>query len=146
MLDANVLVYADDAQEPSKAARAALLIAFLIETGRAVITPQVLGEYWIAVTRKFSPPMESERAEARIHEYRNFMRVFPYDSVLVAEAVRGVRRYGFHYYDAQVWAAARLAAVDVVLSEDFDSGAEIEGVRFVNPFAEDFDVSAFLAE
>jgi predicted nucleic acid-binding protein len=145
MLDANVLVYADDAREPNEAARAALLIGELVGSGRAVVTPQVLGEYWVVVTRRFSPPMSPERAEARLQEYRTFMRVIPYDSIIVAEAVRGVRRYGFHYYDAQVWAAARLAAVDVVLSEDFDSGAEIEGVRFVNPFAEDFDVSVFLA-
>ena len=37
--------------------------------------------------------------------------------------------------EAQVWAAARLEHVPVVLSEDFADGCEIEGVRFVYPFA-----------
>jgi predicted nucleic acid-binding protein len=145
MLDANVLVYSDDSRNPSKAARARLLIEFLIERGLAAVTPQVLGEYWLAVTRKLATPLPLDVAEARIHEYRNFTRVVPYDSVIVAEAVRGERRYGFHYYDAQIWAAARLAAIDVVLSEDFADGSQIEGVRFVNPFAEGFDMDAFLA-
>jgi predicted nucleic acid-binding protein len=145
MLDANVLVYSDDSRSPSKAARARLLIQFLVERGLAVVTPQVLGEYWLAVTRKLATPLPFDLAEARIHEYRNFARVVPYDSVIVAEAVRGQRRYGFHYYDAQIWAAARLAAIDVVFSEDFADGSQIEGVRFANPFADDFDMDAFLA-
>jgi predicted nucleic acid-binding protein len=145
MLDANVLVYAEDAREPSRAATAEQLLSQLIKQGLAVVTPQVLGEYWLTVTRKLVPAMSLDSAEARIHVYRSFMRVLPYDSVIVAEAVRGARAYGFHYYDAQIWAAARLASVDTVFSEDFADGSQIEGVRFVNPFAQGFDVEAFLA-
>jgi predicted nucleic acid-binding protein len=144
MLDANVIVYADDSRDLSKATVAERLVGHLIKRGLAVVTPQVLGEYWLTATRKLVPPLSPDRAEGRIHEYRNFMRVIPYDSVIVAEAVRGERKYGLHYYDAQIWAAARLAAVDVVFSEDFNDGAEIEGVRFVNPFAPGFDLEAFL--
>ncbi len=33
-----------------------------------------------------------------------------------------------------IWATARDAGVPIVLSEDFQDGREIEGVRFVNPF------------
>jgi hypothetical protein len=32
----------------------------------------------------------------------------------------------------------------IVLSEDFSAGAVLEGVRFVNPFAGDFDLDAWL--
>jgi len=42
------------------------------------------------------------------------------------------------YYDAQIWAAARLNQIPVVFSEDFNSGSTLEGVQFVNPFASDF--------
>lgn len=44
------------------------------------------------------------------------------------------------YYDAQIWACARLNHIPVVLSEDFQDGQTLEGVRFVDPFAEDFVV------
>jgi len=37
-------------------------------------------------------------------------------------------------WDAQIWAAARLNQIPVVVSEDFNSGSMTEGVRFVNPF------------
>lgn len=41
--------------------------------------------------------------------------------------------------DAQIWAAARLHGLSLILSKDFDLGAVIEGVRFANPFAAGFD-------
>ena len=60
---------------------------------------------------------------------------------VVLEAVRGVRDHRLSYYDAQVWAVARLGQVPVVLSEDFSPGSVLEGVAFVDPFAREFDVS-----
>lgn len=66
--------------------------------------------------------------------------------VTIALALEGVSRFGFSYYDAQIWAAAKLAGASVVLSEDFADGLDADGVRFVNPFAPDFDVDAFLGD
>ncbi len=58
--------------------------------------------------------------------------------MVVLEALRGVRDHQLSYYDAQVWATARLNQVPVIFSEDFKPNATLEGVRFVNPFASDF--------
>jgi predicted nucleic acid-binding protein len=49
-----------------------------------------------------------------------------------------VQQYQFSFWDAQIWAAARLSQAPVVLSEDFNPGAVIEGVRFVDPFGSGF--------
>jgi predicted nucleic acid-binding protein len=49
------------------------------------------------------------------------------------------------YYDAQIWACARVNRIPLVLSEDFADGTVVEGVRFANPFAEGFDLDALLA-
>jgi len=57
-----------------------------------------------------------------------------------AEAGRGVRDYKLAYYDAQIWATAKLNQVPVVFSEDFNDGQVLEGVRFVNPFAMGFNL------
>ena len=57
--------------------------------------------------------------------------------------MRGVKDHRFGYYDAQIWAIAKLNQVPVVLSEDFASGASVEGVTFSNPFEEAFDIMAF---
>ena len=61
---------------------------------------------------------------------------------MVLEAVRGLRDHGFPYYDAQIWAAARLNQIPIVLSEDFASGSTVEGVTFIDPFAEGFRVDS----
>jgi hypothetical protein len=37
------------------------------------------------------------------------------------------------YYEAQIWAVARLGQVGVILSEDFNPCAVLDGVSFTNP-------------
>jgi len=64
---------------------------------------------------------------------------------IVLEAVRGVRTYQMSYWDAQIWASARMNQIPVVLSEDFGEGTTIEGVHFVNPFGSDFNIDAWLS-
>jgi predicted nucleic acid-binding protein len=55
-------------------------------------------------------------------------------------------RFGCHStglsYDAQIWAVARLGQVGVVLSEDFNPGAVLDGVSFTNPLEAAFDLAA----
>jgi len=52
---------------------------------------------------------------------------------IVLEAIEGVRRYRLAYWDAQIWAAAKLNQIEVIYSEDGPTGRPIGGVRFVNP-------------
>lgn len=63
---------------------------------------------------------------------------------VVLEAARGVSDHVLSYYDAQIWAVARLNQIGVVFSEDFNNGSTLEGVRFVNPFAEEFAVEQWV--
>lgn len=60
----------------------------------------------------------------------------------VLEAVAGVRRHRLSYWDALVWATAKMNEIPVVLSEDFENGRIIEGVRFLDPFRAEFDEHA----
>jgi predicted nucleic acid-binding protein len=46
------------------------------------------------------------------------------------------------FWDAQVWAVAKEGGVSYLLSEDFDDGAVVEGVRFVDPFTASFDIAS----
>ena len=57
---------------------------------------------------------------------------------VVLESARGVSDHLLPYYDAQIWAVARLNHISVVFGEDFNSGSTLEGVRFVDPFAAGF--------
>ena len=79
-----------------------------------------------------------------MQQVERLARVWPvYDvtPLVVIEAARGARDHQLPYWDAQIWATARLNQVPVVFSEDFNTGSVLEGIRFVNPFAGDFSLS-----
>ena len=138
LVDSNVLVYAHDISEPEKQLRALEVLDRLVETDLGVLSAQTLAEFCAVVMRKLPSPLSAEQAYTQIE---HFCRVWPILNVtpqVVLEAVRGVRDYQLSFWDAQLWAAARLNNIPTVFSEDFNPGAVIEGVQFVNPFAEDF--------
>jgi len=138
LLDTNVLVYAYDRSEPEKQRRAFEVLDRLAHTGDGRLSAQVLSEFFVNVTRKIASPLTIAQAEQRIEHYARIWPVFPVTSQVVLEAVRGVREYQFSFWDAQIWVAARLNHVPTVLTEDIGPGDVIEGVRFVDPFADDF--------
>ena len=142
VVDTNVLVYTQDADELERHDRAIEVLDRLVEADGAALTSQVLAEYYVTVTRRFRDPLTPELAAEQVGRLSESMPVFDTSLEVVLEALRGVVRYRMSYYDAQIWAAARLNGVGVVLSEDFQHGQEIEGVRFVDPFAPGFDPEA----
>ena len=136
LIDTNILVYAYDRSEPEKQRRALNVLDDLARSQEGRLSAQVLSEFYVNVTRKINPPLIPAEAERRLEHYRHIWPVFPVTTDVVFEAIRGVREYQFSFWDAQIWAVARLHYVPLVLSEDFNADAVIEGVRFVNPFAD----------
>jgi predicted nucleic acid-binding protein len=140
LLDTNVLVYAGDADEPAKRQRALTLLRRLSAVRAGVVTTQILGEYFSTVTRKFAARLGPGEALERLDHIAETNEVLDVSASVVREAARAVDRYGMPYWDAQIWASARLAGVGTVLTEDVPGQPEIEGVRFVDPFAEGFEL------
>ena len=138
LIDTNVLVYAYDRSEPEKQRRALQVLDGLARAGSGCLSAQVLSEFFVNVTRKIATPLSVAQATERIEHYVQLWPVFEVTAQTVLEAVRGTREHSLSFWDAQIWAAARLNQVGVVFSEDFNPGAVVEGVRFVNPFADDF--------
>jgi predicted nucleic acid-binding protein len=68
--------------------------------------------------------------------------VLPLTGPVVLRALQGVREHMLSYYDSQIWAVTRLGQVGVVLSEDFNPGAVLDGVSFANPLDPAFDLAA----
>jgi predicted nucleic acid-binding protein len=138
LIDTNVLVCAYDRSEPDKQRRALEVLDALARSGDGRLSAQVLSEFFVNVTRRIAAPLTTAQACERLQHYVQIWPVVPLTSQVVLEAVRGVQQYRFNFWDAQIWAAARLSQISTVLSEDFNPGAVIEGVRFVDPFADDF--------
>ena len=143
-VDTNVLVYASDQSEPQKQRQALRVLDRLAVTGVGVISTQVLSEFFVAVTRKIATPLSVDQAYDSVKNYLQSWRLLDLTGMVVLEAVRGVRDHQFNFWDAQIWAVARLNQIAVVFSEDFNVGAVVEGVRFVNSFAEDFQIDEWV--
>ena len=138
LVDTNVLVYAHDRGEPVKQDQAMRVLDALEVSGSGRLTAQVLGEFFRAVTKPPALMLTLEQAQQQMDDFIVSWTVLDTTAMVVREAVRGVRTHRLSYYDAQVWATARLNQIGVVFSEDFAEGSILEGVRFVNPFSQAF--------
>lgn len=134
LVDTNVLVYVHDRSEPEKQQLSRALLEELADRKDVRLTAQVLGEFFRVVTTKLSKPLTLAEGRRQVEALRDLWPVLPITDAIVVEATRGVEAHGFAYWDAQIWATARLNQIDVILTEDFQHGRTIESVRFVDPF------------
>lgn len=140
-VDTNILVYAYDYSDPVKSERATHVIDYLVKHQLGVISTQVLSEFFVTVTRKIPERLSILEASERVQAFVQVWTVVDVTGLVVLEALRGLEAYQFSYWDAQIWAAAKLNQIPVVWSEDFNVGSVIEGIRFENPFSDDFSVA-----
>ena len=131
LLDTNVLIYADAADEPAKQRQAVRLISELRRTGDAVLSTQVLQEYVNVALRKLRLPPALIRE--RLAFYRRFDLVATSPDLIAAALDLHVLR-SISFYDALVVQAAVAGGCQRVLSEDLQHGATLGGVRIFNPF------------
>jgi len=139
-LDTNVLIYAYDATDPAKQARAKELLATLAGAGSAAVSTQVLAEMFHTLTKKFASLISPDEAVAQLFHHVQTWQVIDVSAIVLLEAAQAVARHKLSFGDAQIWAAAKLNTIPVVLSEDFNTGSILQGVRFLNPFASGFRV------
>jgi predicted nucleic acid-binding protein len=112
------------------------------ETG--VVSTQVLSEFYVSVTAKIAKPLSLSDAMSRIEHHLQIWTVLSVSTLIVVEAIRGVRQHHLNFWDAQIWATARMNQVLIVFSDDFGDHPLLEGVRFVNPFTADFRLNEFV--
>jgi predicted nucleic acid-binding protein len=103
---------------------------------------QVLSEFANACLRKLEPRPDPETVRREVERLLLAFPVLPLSGPVVLEALRGVREHLLSYYDAQIWAVACLGQVGVVLSEDFNPGAVLDGVAFANQLDPAFELAA----
>lgn len=130
-LDTNVLAYLFDDRAPDKQARA----EEILHGGHdLVLSTQVMLELYSVLTRKFSPPLSAEEGERVLTSLQRF-DVVPADADVVVRAARTAAEHQLSIWDAMVLEAARLGGCAQLWTEDLSDGAELRGVRIVNPFA-----------
>jgi len=129
--DTNILVYAEDAAAPAKREKAIALFRDHLRHGTAVLSLQVLQEYFSAATRKLRVAPETAQRKVEILARARIVRFEASDIIAAIELHRLTQ---ISFWDALIVHAARLAGVAVLYSEDLQSGSGPAGVRVVNPF------------
>jgi len=69
-------------------------------------------------------------------------RVLALTPAAALDGFRACEQHSMAFWDALIWAVAKEGGVPYLLTEDFDDGATVEGVQFLNPFTLAFDISA----
>lgn len=129
--DTNILVYTDDQSSPDKQTRAIELFMDRQRQGLAVISLQVLQEYFVAVTRKLGVDAELAQRKVQILSRGRVVRFAENDVIASIELHRLTR---ISFWDAMIVHAARIAGATKLYTEDLQHGSTIGGVSIVNPF------------
>ena len=136
-VDTNVYVYALDADEPAKQAKALELFDRLShQTTASVMVWQVAAEFlnqlrrWEAQSRLTISQVETA--------FQRFQTMFP--TRIPSEAVFKISfdlraRFSLSHWDSMLLAACKEAGVTTLYSEDLAAGTDYDGVTVVNPFA-----------
>jgi predicted nucleic acid-binding protein len=140
-IDTNLLVYAIDNVDVKKHQIVHTLLETLVEQD-TVVSVQALAEFFHVVTRKGQ--LSAGEARDRIGDWQALFPVITAGPNTLFHAIDGLRRFQMAFWDAMLWATAQEAGVTVLLTEDFQDLALIEGVRFVNPFNHE-DMTEFLS-
>ena len=130
-LDTNILVYAYAPADSRRQRIAREVIRSALAVG-AVISTQVLAELASTLLHKSSEKPETVRAILRSLEP---LRVVYPDANIIQRAIEAHTRYGLHFYDGMIVAAAERAGCHRIWSEDLNAGQIYFGVTVENPFA-----------
>jgi len=132
--DTNVLVYAFDRGDPTRQEIASRLFDEALRTGVAVLSLQVLQEFYVVATRKIRARLSVERARAVVADLLHHTVVEP-TAVHLLQAIDLAIAHVLSLWDALIVAAAASADCRILYSEDLSPGSTFGTVRLVNPFA-----------
>jgi len=132
-IDTNIIVYAHDSTFPQKQNRAQQLIFDGMRHRTAVISAQVLSEFFITVTKKIASPLS---LQALRHELLllSHIEVVDIDYDLVLRAVSLQDTLQLSYWDSLIISATERAECKILYSEDFSHGQKYAGITCYNPF------------
>lgn len=131
-LDTNVLLYADDANDPAKQDKAVQLIERAFVTQAGVLSTQVLQEYFVNATRKLGVKPEFARESVDHYRMLTTLLIGPED---ILAAIDLYRLNSLSLWDSLILQMALKGGCKVLYSEDLQAGQKFAGLKVVNPFA-----------
>lgn len=135
-IDTNVFIYAIDARDPTKKAKArALLRQLATPPINAVLLWQVAGELTSQLRSWRDAKRISDRAFRRYLQV--FRRLFPLTmpaATVLDRALALADQHSLSHWDSMIVAACVEAGIDRLYTEDMGSPRKIDGVQLLHPF------------
>ena len=131
--DTNILVYLFDTRYPDKQKRAHDLFAQETSQGIAVISTQVLQEFYTAVTSRLPEPLEKNIAQQAVIKFTQ-LPVRQIDTQIILSAMARNRNDQISFWDALIIETALVAGARILWSEDMQNGRDFDGLRIQDPF------------
>jgi len=138
------LIYLYDIATPRKREQAILTLRTLEEHSAGAVSTQVLSEFFSAATIRLRPPLPGHTALVELEHHAQVWTVLQVTTEVILAAARAVRDHQLNFWDAQLWATAKVNGLATIFTEDFNSGSMLGGVRFINPFEPGFHLPKFL--
>ena len=130
-IDTNILVYSITSSESAKQDQALTLLRELFQSGRGVISTQVLNEFCNVAYKKHGLNRSEIHEQLALYEAFDVVTVTP---AIVLQAVDLRFTRSISYYDALIVASAITAGCTTVYSEDMNNGERIDQIQLINPF------------
>jgi predicted nucleic acid-binding protein len=132
-VDANVFIYASDADEPVKQARATAWLDRLWQEESGRTSVQVLSEYYVNLKTLSGAALVQDDAWTRVAKYFVW-KPQAVDETLFRHAREIERRWRISWWDSMVVAAAQMQYCTVLLTEDLQDGMSFGSVTVRSPF------------
>ncbi len=132
-LDTNILVYAYDTHQPQKMNIARQILRQGMLEKNVILSAQVLGEFFVVVTKKIKEPLAPASA-LEIIDTLGVLSLVDMDHWLVVKAITNHLQYKISYWDALIVAAAERSGCNTLLTEDLKEAELYNGVKAHNPF------------
>ena len=129
-IDTNVLIYQLDSRDKGKQKKCRDLVRVLVKNREAVISTQVLQEFYFACTAKLR--IKPILAKGIMHGFEN-MEVVSVGTELINEAIDTSIQNKLSFWDSLVIVSAESAKCQFLYTEDLNEGQVIRNVRIQNP-------------
>jgi predicted nucleic acid-binding protein len=132
-LDTDILIYALDGRDVQKQQKARALFAEMAKQDEAVISTQVLQEFYVVTTHKLG--VDSVAVRNLLREFAR-LDVAQVDFELIQEAIDISVLNQLSFWDSLIFATAKEMGCGRVYTASLPAGQVIAGVEVINPFTE----------
>jgi len=129
-IDTNVLIYQLDSRDKIKQKKCRDLVKALVINHEAVISTQILQEFYVACTTKLK--IKPILVKGMMHGFEN-MEVVSVGPELINDAIDTSIQYKLSFWDSLVIVSAESAKCQFLYTEDLNEGQIVRNVKIQNP-------------